>query len=85
MRTLVVGQVHADPANLLVYGSSLLVGVEPEVQRYIEPCYHVTTEAAQEAACQRALNLNVVEFLVWLGAGAVEEDGDSNSGWWYVC
>lgn len=49
-----------------VYGSTLLVGYDEHIQRYVEPCDHKTPQEAQEGVCKKALDLNVLGFISWL-------------------
>ncbi|WWC89969.1 uncharacterized protein L201_004898 [Kwoniella dendrophila CBS 6074] len=48
------------------FGSTLTVGITPNVQLYQEACTHTYPEEAQNAVCQKALDLNVIGFMEWL-------------------
>jgi len=47
-------------------GCTLQVGTADELQAYEEECTHPTAEAAQEAVCKRALELNVEGFMTYI-------------------
>lgn len=58
-----------------MYGCRLVVGREPHFQHYVEDIVHPTPQAAQQAVCQRAVELNVRGFLVWLQGMELGNDG----------
>jgi hypothetical protein len=64
----------------LAFGCRLAVGREPHFQHYSEDVVHGSAEAAREAVCRRAIELNVRGFLAWLQGTELVETADSRPG-----
>ncbi|WVW83013.1 hypothetical protein I302_105029 [Kwoniella bestiolae CBS 10118] len=48
------------------FGCTLTLGSSGDIKLYQEPSIHTYAEEAQNAVCQKALDLNVVGFMEWL-------------------